>query len=175
MQMEVTKKLMPQCCCKVVSLNSTKALCCSLIPSPEFAGIIFPWGGFLCFSVFSLVENKGCNLFYHPLNFHPPLPNVPTFAQKSSKSHMDFLPSRTDFCPLDFSTLTINLLFLWSQTAKVYKNHGVICENGRTSLSLTFGWFNLRQMKVKSYFTNSFCAKSYLDVSPYLESFSKKL
>ena len=83
---------------------------------PQRSLLVVPWRGFLCFSVFSLVENKGCNLFYHPLNFHPPLPNVPTFAQKSSKSCMDFLPLPTDFCPLTF-----NFPVLWYQTAKKMK------------------------------------------------------
>ena len=36
-----------------------------------FTDITIPVKGFLCFRVFSLVENKGCNLFYHLLNFHP--------------------------------------------------------------------------------------------------------
>ena len=84
-----------------------RTFCCYFILFPKIAGIIVPWRGFLCFSVFSLVENKGCNLFYHPLNFHPPLPNAPTFAQKSSKSHTDFLPFRTDFYPLTHSCFKV--------------------------------------------------------------------
>ena len=39
--------------------------------SQKFTDITIPVKGFLCFRVFSLVENKGCNLFYHLLNFHP--------------------------------------------------------------------------------------------------------
>ena len=37
----------------------------------KFTDITIPLKGFLCLRVFSLVENKGCNLFYHLLNFHP--------------------------------------------------------------------------------------------------------
>ena len=39
--------------------------------SQKFTDITIPLKGFLCLRVFSLVENKGCNLFYHLLNFHP--------------------------------------------------------------------------------------------------------